>query len=479
MERILSNEQMRLADKFTINTLGISEQELINRAGSALANEIKKRFAGGRVLVCVGKGNNGNDGRLLAQILSKTHGFSVATLNIYNGIFKLLDKKFDIIVDCIFGTGLDRNVEGKYKDAIEKINNSGAFIISCDIPSGINGDSGLVMGCAIKANLTIAIQEYKLGHFLNDGPDYCGQLACVDIGISIWGDEFAYRLTKQDVSNLFAKRIRNTHKGNFGKACVLGGSSCFPGSVLLSANAISALKMGIGYCNIAVADSLMQFYVHKTPECTFTPLKSLDGKLLYDEFGLTNLLNFDSIAIGMGLTCSENVYNSIKFLLKNYKGTLIIDADGLNSLSKFGLDVLLNKSCKVVLTPHVGEFSRLSGLTKEEIINNFIQASKDFAKKYNVVLLLKSATSVITDGEMVCLNTTGTSCLSKGGSGDILSGIIAGITARNNELFSDVASSAFLLGIAGEICSKKFNDYSTTPSEVIGCIHNAIDFLAD
>ena len=203
MERILSVKQMRLADAYTIEKLGIPEQVLVERAGNAVAEEIVKRFKGGRVLVCVGKGNNGADGKVVADILGKIHGFSVYTVNVYNGIFKVFEQPFDIIVDCIFGTGLDREVEGKYKTAIEKINNSGAHVVSCDIPSGINGDTGTAMGIAVKANLTVAIQEYKLGHFLNDGPDYSGEVVAKDIGISVWEDECYHKISDEEAVKYF------------------------------------------------------------------------------------------------------------------------------------------------------------------------------------------------------------------------------------------------------------------------------------
>ena len=142
MERVLTVEQMRVADSYTIEKLGVMQSDLVERAGRAVADEILKRFYGGRVLVCVGKGNNGADGRVVANILSKKHGYSVVVYNVATGMLKIFDKKFDIIVDCIFGTGLNKNVDGKYKNTIEKINASGAYVVSCDIASGLNGDNG-------------------------------------------------------------------------------------------------------------------------------------------------------------------------------------------------------------------------------------------------------------------------------------------------------------------------------------------------
>lgn len=477
MERVLTAEQMRGADKYTVERLGISSEELVNRAGNALFEEIDKLFLGGRVLVCVGKGNNGADGMVLADLLSKKHGFTVSVLNVANGFFKVFDKQYDIIVDCIFGTGLNRNVEGKYQLAIEKINTSGAFVISCDIPSGLNGNSGRVMGSAVKANLTIAIQEYKLGHFLNDGPDYCGKVVARDIGISIWEDEYVKRLTQSDVAQYFLPRPRNVNKGDFGKVAVVGGSKDFTGSVLLSSNALGAFKMGTGYSYLAVPESLFNAYVGKNSECILTAVRDNGGYMTLDEKNLSKLLDCQSIAIGMGMGTSIDTYRVIKYLLDNYSGTLVIDADGINSLAKFGLGILKNKKCRVVLTPHVGEFSRISGIDKQKILDFPVLLAVNFAKNYDVTLVLKSASSIITDGNDVYINTTGCSGLAKAGSGDVLSGLIAGLVARNDELCETVASACYIFGKASELVEKEQNEFTMTATDVISYLPKVINSL--
>ena len=474
MERILSVEQIRFADHYNINVLGVCEKDLIQRAGKSVADEIKRRFRGGRVLVCIGKGNNGEDGKIIAQELSKTHGFSVNTLTVSNGIFKIFDKKFDIIVDCIFGTGLNREVEGKYKTAIEKINNSGAFIISCDIPSGLNGDSGKVQGVAVKANLTIAIQELKLGYFLGDGKDYCGEVVAKDIGISVWEENCVKRFSSPSLKDFFPKKPANSNKGWFGKVAIIGGCIDYTGSIILSSNALVALKMGIGYANMVVPKSLFTSYVGKVPECLLTPINDVDGYADFDEKTLSGLLDYNCIAIGVGAGISQGVYKNICYLLRNYNGTLVIDADGLNCLAKFGVDVLVDKKCKVILTPHVGEFSRLTNLAKNEILDNCIDLAKDFAKKYGVILLLKNAVSVITNGNEVYLNTTGTPAMAKAGSGDVLTGIISGISARNQDVFMSTVASAYLFGKAGEIATKEQNEYTVTASDIISVLYKAM-----
>ncbi|MBE7087461.1 MAG: NAD(P)H-hydrate dehydratase [Clostridiales bacterium] len=476
MQRILSVEQMRKADEYTIKTLGVPSEALIERAGEALANEITKRYMGGRVLFVVGKGNNGQDGVVASQILSQKHGFKVSVCEVYKGDLTLLENRYDIIVDCIFGTGLNKTVEGVYKTAIELINNNRARVISCDIPSGLNGDSGLVMGVAVKANLTVAIQELKTGHFLNDGYDYCGEIVCKDIGISVWEEDFCKRFEKRDLKRFFPPRNRNVHKGSFGKVSVIGGSKKYSGSVLLSYSALTALKMGVGYSNLAVPNSLINAYIGINPECTFTPIKDEDGEMLFDKTALDSLMQYNSIAVGMGIGQTYAVYEILSYLIKNFTGKLIIDADGLNVLSKYGVDILSEKSCTVILTPHIGEFSRLTNIEKTEIVSNTIKHAVNFAKKYDVILLVKSAVSVITDGKQVYINTTGSSCMAKGGSGDLLSGLILGLTARSTEpVLENVVGATNIFGLSGELCEKEHNAYTPTPSDVAKNIERIID----
>ncbi len=478
LERILTGEEMIAVDKFNIQNLGFEEEIFIERAGKCIADEIKKRFKGGRVLVCVGKGNNGEDGKIVADILSKTHGFSVITINVANGIFKLFEKDYDIIVDCIFGTGLNRDVEGKYKTAIEKINETKCFKIACDIPSGLNATSGKIMGVCVKADLTVAIQELKTGYFLNDGIDVCGNVIVKDIGMSVWGEDYVKRLNKSDVKSFFPKLKRNSHKGNFGKVGIIGGSRQFTGAPLLSFNSLTALKMGCGYSKLFVPENMYNALTGVNPECILQPLmQDKNGQILFDESSLKEALNLDAIAFGMGVGVSEEIYKIIKYFLNNYSGILVLDADALNTLSTFGLDVLKEKKCKVVLTPHVKEFARLLQANLNDVISDIIPILKDFSSKYGVVTLLKNAVSLITDGKEIYMNTTGAAGMAKGGSGDVLSGIVAGMVSKKFDLTESVAASAFLFGLAGERAKEKSNEYTMTPSETIACLPAVINSL--
>lgn len=475
MERILTAEQMRAADNFTIEKLGIAQSELVLRAGKAVAEEILKKFKGGRALVCIGKGNNGADGRVIADILSKVHGFAVNSINIDNGLFGLFEKKYDIIVDCIFGMGLNKNVEGKYLTAIEKINSSGAYVVSCDIPSGLNADTGLAMGAAVKADLTVAIQEYKLGHFINDGKDYCGKVVAKDIGISVWEDDCVKIIGDEEVRKFFPERNHNVNKGDFGKCAVIGGSKEFTGSSLLSANALASMKTGVGYAYLFVPESLLSVYAGNNPEIIVSTVKDENGHMIFDEESLKPALKFDSVAIGMGMGKSEETFKIVKYFLENFTGRLLIDADGLNSLSAFGTDVLKTKKCDVILTPHIGEFLRLLQSDKASFMSDIIAKSKQFADDFSVTLLVKNAVSVITDGKETYINVTGSSGLAKAGSGDVLSGVLCGMLTSHEDAIDVVTAGARLFGRCGEIAEKEQNVYTMTATDVIKALPEAIN----
>lgn len=463
---------MRAADKYTIETLGVPQDVLVERAGAAVAEAVKEKFKGGRVLVIAGKGNNGADAEVAARELKAVHGFSVTLMRAAETELKKLDTPCDIIIDGIFGTGLKREVTGFYADLIEKINKKKAYKISIDIPSGLDGDTGFAKGVAVKADLTVAIQEFKTGLFLNDGIDYSGEVIAKDIGISIWGEDFAYRMEKSDAEKFFPERKRNTHKGTYGKAAIVGGSKEFFGAAMLAGLSLSALKTGAGYAHLCVPDSLFPIYAGKCPECTLGTLADKVGHFSFDEEGLKKLLSYDAISFGMGAGRSEEVYKIAKYLIENFKGSLIIDADGLNSLADFGRDFKCGGN--VLITPHVKEFSRLSGLTVEEILNNPIASAKEYSAAHGCAVLLKNAVSVITDGREVCLNLTGCSALAKCGSGDVLSGIIAGIASRGYSAFEAAKAGAYYFGKAGEAAAKALGDYSVTATDVIESIPKVI-----
>lgn len=475
MQKVLTVEQMRAADFYTINQLKISSQTLMRRAGLAIADEVEVaagKIDASKILVVCGIGNNGGDGYVCAEEL-KNRGYNVSVYSMegnlstdcarekgaYSGGYTE-EISADIIVDCLFGTGLSRTVTGKYAEVIEKINESGAYVISADIPSGLSGDNGLAEGCAVKADITVAIAEYKLGYFLNDGPDNCGTVVKKDIGIICLVHNYAQIYEDIDIKNYYSKRRRNTHKGTYGTAQLVAGSEKFIGAAALAAEA--ALKSGCGYVKLNTHPQNRIALAAKLPQVIYS-----------DDIDFSA----QCIAVGCGCGVSEDLYGTISTLLNSYNGTLIIDADGLNTISKFGINILNNKKCNVVLTPHIKEFSRLSGLTVNEILASPVTHAHSFAQKFGVTVLLKSAVSVLADGDRVALCQRGNSALAKGGSGDMLTGYACGTIARGVDSFNAIAVASNTLGLTAEICAKDKTEYCVTSKDLIKNLHLAVRSL--
>ncbi|MCD7728763.1 MAG: NAD(P)H-hydrate dehydratase [Clostridia bacterium] len=473
MQRYLTNAQMRAADEYSINTLGIPSETLMLRAGRAIAEETEKVCCGKTVTVVCGTGNNGGDGYVCAQELF-LKGINVAVYAMqgkfsadcqreklrYGGAYT--DKICgDIIVDCIFGTGLSRAVSGAYADVINAVNSSGAFIISADIPSGLNGDNGLIMGVAVKADITVAVAEYKIGFILGSGLDYCGKIIKKDIGICLNERHFALACERQDIAEYYPARARNSHKGTFGTATLICGCTKYVGAPLLATEA--ALRSGCGYVKLDCSPAVKKVVAPALPQTVFGDVG----------------LNSSAIAIGMGSGVSKSLYSKIEYLLKNFTGTLIIDADGLNSLAKYGTGILKDKKCNAILTPHVKEFSRLTGLGTQEILSFPIKYAEEFSAEYDVILLLKGAASIICGEGKVYVNTTGCSALAKAGSGDMLSGYMCGTAARGVAPLAAAVCSQYVMGLAAQIAAGRSNDYSVISDDILKNLPEAVTHIID
>lgn len=472
MKRAVTNAQMRSADEYTISKVGVPSETLMRRAGEGIAEEVVKVFKkDSRITVVCGVGNNGGDGYVCAQYLFE-RGFPVSVLAIEGNLSEDCKREKarykggytqtlgDIVVDCIFGTGLTRRASGIYAEIIERINSSGAYVVSADIPSGLNGDNGASYGLAVKADLTVAIGEIKLGELLSDGLDLCGKIVVKDIGIKFPEEKFVSIFEDGDIKKFFPKRPRNSHKGSFGTANLIAGK-LFKGAAALSLE--GALKSGCGLVKFTGDRAFTDNLVLKYPQAVYSDKVDLSA---------------NAIALGMGCGVSESLKEEIEFLLKNYTGTLIIDADGLNTISALNVD-LKNKSCTLVLTPHIKEFSRLSHLSVEEILSDPLKHAEKFAYDNGVVLLLKSASTIISDGARTALNVRGTSALAKGGSGDMLAGFLCGSAARGLEAFYAGVCASYALGVSAEISSEQKTDYCVTAKDVIKNLHFAVKRLTE
>lgn len=482
----LTNAQMREADAYTIRTSGVSALTLMERAGVALADTAGKILPIGRIVCVCGGGNNGGDGFVCARIL-KERGrevFVVCLAETFSEICEENRKKWllhgeilrtipdcELIVDCLFGTGFHGTLTGENAALVLAVNErkqNGTKILAADIPSGVCGENGLVQGVAVYADYTLCIGEYKIATTLGDGLDHAGKLLRADIGIKLPHDTYARYITPRVVCARLPKRCRNTNKGTYGRAAIVAGSEMFSGAAYLAARA--CLHAGCGYTTLFLPRTILPFYLLKTPEILLKPIND-GGRYAFNEERLRELFAFDSVAIGMGMGISKDVADAVAYLLTQYRGKLILDADALNSLATYrgeDYDVLFaKKTCDVLITPHVKEFSRLIGKNVDEIVKSGLELPVRFAKMYGITVLLKSATSILTDGERVFLNVTGNSGLAKGGSGDVLSGVIAGLCACGASAFDGAILGAYLSGKAAELAAEKKSEYAMTATDVM------------
>lgn len=496
MRYLLTNEQMRKADEYTIQKLGDS-LILMERAGEALADtvtslmDLRTRIRVKVLCVC-GGGNNGGDGFVCARILRErgVDAEVVCQANKYSAdCQKVMEKYLEsggvilqeipkngyaVVVDALLGTGYKGRLKAETEKTVLCINalkRDGAKIVCADIPTGVDGDNGQVQTTAVKGDITLCIGEVKAGVYLGDGIHYAGEVRVADIGIQRI-ENYAEIIDKNSVKTLLPKRKRNSHKGTYGKAGLVVSSVQYSGAGCLVGGA--CLRSGVGYTALFLPEKLIYPYMLKMPEALLYSISDGD-RVAFNEEKFQTLLGFDAVAYGSGLGISKDVYLGAKYLIENYTGKLILDADALNSLAEYGDSETLfaNKKCQILLTPHVKEFSRLSGESVEEILQNGLYATKDYAKKHGIAVLLKNAVSVLCDGERTCVNIHGSSGQAKAGSGDVLTGLIAGLCAQGLSVFNAGKVGAYLFGRSAEIAVKDTGEYSLLPTDCINALPKA------
>lgn len=488
---LYSSQQMNYIDKYNEEVLKVDTVTLMGRAGKALAQAALKLNKKKIAIVC-GGGNNGGDGLACAGILADALEADVfltgevksqaakyyfeklqnTKIKIYKD-FEINFSTYDIIIDAILGTGLKKEVAGRLKEIIQAINDSGAFVISADIPSGLNSDNGLVEGICVRADLTVTFVGYKLGHFLNQGPDNCGEIILDDIGAFI--PEGDYVLVPEKIC--LPKRKKSSHKGDFANIKIIAGSANMCGAAYLGLSAANAaLTSGAGLVTLAVPDSVKCAYMPRVTESMLYFLSDSDGKVVFVKDEIDGLLNkADVLIIGMGLGKSDEVGKIIDYVLKKYSLTVIIDADGINSLN---LESLKDTNCRVILTPHIGEFARLINISIDEVKRDSIALAKKFSQDYGVITVLKSNATVITDGEKVLINITGTPAQAKGGSGDCLAGCMGALQKVLPPLDACFAA-CYICGRAAQKAESLKGSYSVLASDIIDNIPKVIKELTE
>ncbi|HCI28593.1 MAG TPA: NAD(P)H-hydrate dehydratase [Fervidobacterium sp.] len=484
--KVVSSKEMKEIEKVTIDEFGISEELLMERAGISVVQAIWHELGSledRNFLIICGSGNNGGDGYVTARdLLNYTEAVRVVSIDeprsevskinsdryirhggiIYKysdiGLEKLSEmiSSADIVIDAIFGTGLDRVIdEKKYIDTIGAINLYSRFTVSIDIPSGVATDTGKILDYAVQADMTVTFGYPKPCHVLFPGRELTGKLKIAKIGIP----SQIHNILEFDKSLLTVENVhrpnrpRWSHKGDFGEVIVIGGSDKYIGAPVLSA--LSAQRCGSGITRLVVPEKSCQCAMSHDPSLI---CNGIDGKLSADyvnEF-ISSLPSNAVLLIGPGWSV-ENEEDKIKileFAIGKVSNPVIIDADGINILAKTPhlKDLLREKSSSktIILTPHPGEFSRLTGKPIKEIKQNY-QEVKSFSQQYMVITSLKDATTIISDGETIYFNITGNTSLSKAGSGDILSGILAAFLSQHLRPIDAVKTAVYTFGLVGEM----------------------------
>lgn len=481
MKGVYKTESIRRAERSAKEYTG--EDELIERAAAALC-EIVMQVPAERIVILAGGGNNGSDALSLAHLLIK-RDYKVVTYAVGEKRNGFVNKRLmaltaagadicypktaeevdinaaDVVVDGLLGIGCCRNVEGLIGDIIRKVNASGAYVVSIDVPTGLDSDTGHVRGIAVKADETVTFIGLKQGLYLADGRNYAGRITLRDIDVDAGEPDF-YIAEADDLKLPSRQPVSN--KGTYGSVKIIAGSPTMMGASLLAhESALAALRGGAGYAVLCVPRSLAGVYQTRVKEEMLLFMPDNDGMAVYDEPVLDLIMKkASSIVIGPGMGKNPDLLKIISYLAANFEGTLIVDGDGLNALSE-DLAAVEGHKCKLILTPHVAEFARL---IRDDGSLPDTERTVSLAARLKAVIAMKNATTVISDGSRTYLNITGSPAMAKAGSGDVLSGLTAALSANFPPLISAV-TACYAFGKAGERAAEDKGEWSVLASDIV------------
>ncbi len=503
---ILTSDEMKSLDRKTIEEIGIPSRVLMERAGVSVVLSMEHEFGPLEnldFLVLVGGGNNGGDGLVVARalldytpnvtvVLTKENlrGDPLENLKAFErvgGEYAVLGKNIsieeleylvmssDVVIDAMLGIGVKGELREPISSIVDMVNQSPARKVCVDLPSGVDSDTGKILGKAVKCDLTVTFAYPKIGHILYPGREYAGKLKVASIGIPrILASDIKRAIITEDlVRSLIPARKKDSSKGTYGRVGIVGGSLLYGGAPILSA--LGSMKSGAGLTYVFAPKEIHTAVISNYPEVISIPLESCGGYLCKKSFGSLKewIEKMSVLAIGPGMGLNEYTIEFLKMIVDVEK-PIVLDADGLNALSKIGADILKNRKSQTVLTPHPGEFSRLVKDSIEEVLYNYRLAEK-FAKQHGVVLVLKGATTIVTDGENTLFNLTGNTGLSKGGSGDVLTGVIASLIAQGLDSFEASILGVYLHGAAAHL--NKSDESGLLPTELAKMIPDVLKSL--
>lgn len=487
------------------NEEGLSYTHMMENAGTAVSAWIQSKIdvVGKNILVFCGKGNNGGDGFVAAKLLNEkganvsvilcegdpcTDDAKLQFLRLRESNVKIISFKddtesfidavrnVDIAVDTIYGTGFHGEIRENVRDIFRVIGALKAYpnvkIFSVDVPSGVNADSGEYDVDAVKADYTCAIHALKPVHIMKNTKKLCGEVDVLSIGIPTYLNERIERsffvTDKSFVWDTLKVRPEDSNKGTFGKLLNVSGSLSMSGAAFMSTSA--SIRAGAGLVTLATTKTLAASFAGKLVQCTFLPLnEDDDGFINTEHFSKIDekLSGMTACLVGCGLGTSDSAKRLVYHIIENADCPIIIDADGINAVSS-DIDILKRAKAPVVITPHVGEMSRLTGESIEKIKENPYLCAANFAKEYNVTVVLKDYITVIASPDSrIYTNTTGNAGLAKGGSGDVLAGIIAGFAAQKIPVCESAVCGVYLHGAAADRCAKRKSQYAMQPVELL------------
>ena len=503
MRRLVTGSQMKEIDSHAIKSTGIPSMVLMERAALACTEEAEKLLLkngisarDARVLVLAGTGNNGADGVAIGRMFM-LRGASVTIVCVGNrehyteemrqqtaiadnlGIEiadweDYLAGAFDLAVDALFGVGLTRDVEGSFADAVDFLNSrKQGLVLSVDIPSGINSADGKILGCAVRADLTVTFGFEKLGTVFYPGKDCSGTVVTADIGFPPFDGYQGRRYFTGDAGDisLVPARKGDSHKGTYGKVLIVAGSGGMCGAAYFSA--LAACRTGAGLVKILTVRANVPVLQTLLPEAiiaAYDPETAEEEPETFRELVEEACAWASVIVLGPGLGGGRHVEQLLRIILLAAYVPIIVDADGLNAVAEYPYlaDYFTEN---VIITPHIGEMARLTGLEPEDIKADPVTCACLYSEEKGVICVLKDAVTVVARrDQMVFLGTSGTGAMAKGGSGDVLTGVIAGLLAL--DLSEDDAASlgVWLHGLAGKKAEEKLGAHSVLASDIANAL---------
>ena len=495
--KILTCEQTRIIEKNQIDR-GSSYFQLMNNAGVAVGKALISQLGAGenqRVAVLCGKGNNGGDGFIAAQYL-KSQGLEVYALLVdgeprtedsmrameqahsdgvrifriweYEQRVKDIISGADYVIDAVYGIGFKGVLNERIKAIADLVNSTRSKVLCVDIPSGVNCDNGAVVNTAFKGDVTVSFSTLKPCHVLYPSVDYCGKTTVAQVGVNkgvIYDSPFLTEtISGGKLASLMPKKEMSAHKGSVGILTCIGGSYGMSGAVTMCIN--GALRSGTGMVKGVVPKEIYPIVAGNVPQAVFFPYDNSDIREMLDNA----MKKTNALVIGCGMGTHQRTMEIVRYVLNQSSVPVVMDADALN-VAALETDMLKKAKVPLIVTPHAGEMARLMNTSVDNVQNNRIMVTAEFAKTYGVITVLKGAYTVVanTNGK-VLINPTGNKGMAKAGSGDVLSGIIGSFIAQGMSAYHATLSGIYCHGYAGDLAEKKFGHISMNATDIIDCL---------